>query len=86
MNNESFMTINNLQDDILHENNQLCNENNHIYSLWYETSCFKDYNGSTFKNKIWCRKCEKCGNIDFTFVKPKEYNGNSLKKILKKEK
>ena len=66
-------------------NEQICEKKGHEYSKWYEKISFRNYNGSTFRNKIWCRKCKKCGNIDFTFVKPKEFNihKENSKKLIK---
>ena len=49
-----------------------CEYDNHCYSSWYESVSFENYKGSSFKNKIWCRRCMKCGYVDFTFVKPEE--------------
>lgn len=55
------------------EENQLtCEKSGHIYGEWYESVSFKCYKGSSFKNKIWCKKCARCGNIEMTFVKPRE--------------
>lgn len=59
-------------------NNQKCDKNGHIYSSWYEKNCFNNYNGSSFKNKIWCKKCAICGDVLFTFVKPKELIDHSF--------
>ncbi len=58
-------------------NQQTCEKEGHIYGEWYESISFKCYKGSSFKNKIWCKKCARCKNIEMTFVKPKE--------LLKKE-
>ena len=53
-------------------NKQICEKNGHDYSNWYESYSFRNYRGSTFKNKIWCKKCLRCGDIYFTFSKPNE--------------
>ena len=53
-------------------NQTICLKEGHIYSDWYESVSFKNYNGSSFQNKFWCKECQRCGNIHFTFVKPKE--------------
>ena len=49
-----------------------CAINGHIYSPWYESVSFDNYKGASFKNKIWCKKCQICGYVDFTFVRPGE--------------
>ena len=87
MNYELFNGMMKVSVDITNNNvvDNKCENDNHVYSDWFEKECFSNYNGSTFRNKIWCRKCMKCGNVDFTFVKPMNYV-NSDKKILKREK
>ena len=54
------------------DNQTICLKEGHIYSDWYESVSFKNYNGSSFHNRIWCKECQRCGHVDFTFVKPKE--------------
>ena len=80
----------NMQID--NENKKICEETGHSYSSWYEKVSFKNYRGSTFKNKIWCKKCSKCGDINFTFIKPneliildKETESENDRKVLQKK-
>ena len=74
------------------DNQKKCTDEGHLYSSWYERICFKSYKGSTFKNKIWCRKCSRCGHFDYTFVKPielvkleEEHNLENEIKVLQKK-
>ena len=53
-------------------NQKVCEKEGHMYGDWYERVSFKCYKGSSFKNRIWCKKCARCGNIEMTFVKPME--------------
>ena len=53
-------------------NQKKCEMEGHIYGDWYESVSFKCYKGSSFRNRIWCKKCARCGNVEITFVKPQE--------------
>lgn len=54
------------------ENREKCFKEGHIYADWYERVSFKSYKGSTFKNKIWCKECRRCGDFVISYVEPKE--------------
>ena len=60
-----------------------CDKDSHIYSSWYEKHSFDNYNGSSFKNRFWCRKCMQCSHVEFTYIKPEELSNLEEEKINK---
>ena len=54
------------------KNQKKCESEGHKFLKWYESSSFKNYKGNTFSNRIWCRKCFRCGYVDVRFTKPQE--------------
>ncbi len=76
----SFLASLEFMKDIQEEKRikEKCAQEGHDYTPWYEKHSFECYNGSTFQNKVWCKKCSRCGYVEFTFVKPPEMNKKQL--------